>query len=143
MAKLLALTPKVPQVFSKLPGTPAQVHQRLTSTGSPSDAAGEAQYRTLVRMPSHIAATLAKMARWNLDSLMRRLPQQTAPCLLITASNDRAVPNIVSQRAAADMPCARWTDIPGDGHLPHEAAAEKVAPLIRDLRSFHHPAEAP
>ena len=142
MAKLLALTPLVPQVFSRLAGTPAQVHQLLVSTGSHIDPAGQMQYLHLVRMPSHISATLAMMSQWNLDALMRRLPQQITPCLLITASNDRAVPPATSQRAVVSMPNAQWVDIPGYGHLAHEEAADHVAPLILDFLSAHimHPA---
>ena len=140
-AKLLALTPLVPQVFSRLAGTPGQVHQLLASTGSRIDAAGEAQYLTLVRMPSHVAATFAMMSQWNVSGLMRRLPQQTTPCLLITASNDLAVPPAVSQRAAASRPNTDWVDIPGHGHLVHEEAADKVAPLIRDFLTLHAAAD--
>ena len=133
MAKLLALMPFVPQVFSKLAGTPGQVHQLLTSTGSHIEPAGEAQYLTLVRMPSHISATLAMMSQWDLSGLMRRLPQQKTPTLLITASNDRAVPPRISKSAAAEMTNARWVDISGFGHLVHEEAAEPTAALIRDF----------
>ena len=137
MAKLLALMPFVPQVFSKLAGTPAQVRQLLTFTGSHIDAAGEAQHLHLWRMPSHVGATLSMMSQCNLSGLMRRLPQQTAPTLLITAANDRAVPNTVSHSAAADLPTARWVDIPGHGHLVHEEAAEPVASLIRAFLTEH------
>ena len=137
MAKLLALTPLVPQVFSKIAGSPGQVHQLLTSTGSQIDAAGEAQYLTLVRMPGHISATLAMMSQWTLDGLMRRLPQQTTPTLLITASNDRAVPARVSQQTVANIPNAQWIDIPSYGHLVHEEAADKAAPLIRAFLAAH------
>lgn len=133
LANLLARLPLVPLLFSKLAGTPRQVHQLLTSTGSRIDAGGEAQYLYLLRQPGHVAATLAMMAQWNLDGLMRRLTQQKGPCLLITASADRAVPPVVSQRAAAVMPNAEWIDLPRFGHLVHEEAPEQVAALIRDF----------
>ena len=133
MARLLALTPLVAQVFSKFAGTPSQVHQLLTSTGSNIDPAGEAQYLRLLRMPSHVGATLSMMAQWNLDALLRRLDRLAGPCLLITASKDLAVPASVSQKAAAQMPNARWVDIPGYGHLVHEEAAAPTATLIRDF----------
>ena len=133
MAKLLARMPLVPQLFSKMAGTPRQVRQLLTSTGSQIDPAGEAQYLHLLRQPSHVAATLAMMAQWDLEGLMRRLPQQALPCLLITASGDRAVPPVVSERAAAQMPNAKWIDIPRFGHLVHEEAADRVASLIREF----------
>lgn len=131
LANLLARLPLVPQLFSKLAGTERQVHQLLASTGSRIDAGGEAQYLHLLRQPGHVAATLAMMAQWNLDGLMRRLPQQTGPCLLITSTADRAVPPVVSQRAAAVMPNAEWIDLPRFGHLVHEEAPDQVAALIR------------
>lgn len=131
MANLLVRLPLVPQLFSRLAGNARQVHQLLASTGSQIDAAGEAQYLYLLRQPSHVAATLAMMAQWNLDGLMRRLPQQTVPCLLITAHADRAVPPVVSQRAVAVMPAAQWIDLPRYGHLVQEEAAAEVADLIR------------
>lgn len=133
MARLLARMPMVPQLFSKLAGTPRQVHQLLSSTGSQIEPAGEAQYLHLMRQSNHVAATLAMMAQWDLDGLLRRLPQQTRPCLLITATADRAVPPAVSQRAAARMAQARWINLPRFGHLVHEEAADQIATLIRDF----------
>lgn len=130
-ARILAFTPLVPQVFSKFAGTPTQAHQLLRSTGSQIDKEGEAQYLHLLRMPSHVAATLAMMAQWHLGALLNGLPQQSVACLLITASNDRAVPADVSKRAAATMTNAQWVDLPGYGHLVQEEAAEKVAGTIQ------------
>jgi magnesium chelatase accessory protein len=130
IAKLLAITPMIPQIFSKLAGTPAQVHQLLTSTGSHIEPAGEAQYLHLVRMPSHVDATLTMMAQWTLDALLGRLGQQALPCLLITGSGDRAVPPSVSRKAAEAIPKAHLANCPGFGHLVHEEAASQVAALI-------------
>lgn len=133
LARLLALTPMVAPLFSKMAGTPAQVRQLLTSTGSQIDPAGEAQYLRLLQMPGHVAATLGMMAQWNLDGLTSRLPALSVPCLLITASNDRAVPPAVSERAAQTMPNARWVDIPRHGHLLHEEAPAETAALIGEF----------
>jgi len=133
MARLLALTPLVAQLFSKLAGTPSQVRKLLISTGSRVDAAGEAQYLHLLRMPTHISATLTMMAQWDLDGLLARLPKLALPCLLITSTNDRAVPAFVSEKVAEGMPNATWVDVSGHGHLVHEEAADQVAPLILDF----------
>ena len=51
MARLLAMTPLIAQLFSKIAGTPAQTHQLLLATGSRIEPAGEAQYLRLLRMP--------------------------------------------------------------------------------------------
>jgi magnesium chelatase accessory protein len=141
MAKVLAMTPLVATVFSKYAGTPSQVRQLLTATGSRIDREGEAQYLHLLRMISHVDATLSMMAQWDLGALMDSLPAQTTPCLLITAAGDRAVPSSVSQKAATAMPQARWVDLPLYGHLVHEEAADKVAALILGfLTSLEKPA---
>jgi magnesium chelatase accessory protein len=131
MARLLAITPMVAQIFSKVAATPKQVRNLLASTGSKIDPVGEAQYLHLMRMPTHVGATLAMMSQWNLDALVNRLPRQTTPTLLITAANDLAVPPSVSQKAAQRMPQARAVYVPGYGHLIHEEAAEQVSPLVR------------
>ena len=79
MARLLAVLPLVPQVFSRFAGTPSQVRQLLTSTGSRIDPLGEAQYLHLLRQPAHVGATLAMMAQWTLDDLMSRLGELSTP----------------------------------------------------------------
>lgn len=131
LANLLSRLPLVPQLFSRMAGNARQVSQLLAATGSRIDATGEVQYLHLLRQPSHVSATLAMMAQWDLDGLLRRLPQLALPCLLITARGDRTVPPAVSKRAAARMPDARWIDLPRYGHLVHEEAAPEVAELIR------------
>ena len=143
MAKLLAAAPFVAQIFSRLAGNPAKVASLLASTGSTIDATGQALYLQLLRMPSHVDATLAMMAQWTLEGLLGRLPQHLTPCLLITASNDHAVPPIKSSNAAARMPHARWHDVAGLGHLLHEEAPQIVAPLILDFLTTLPPAPAP
>jgi magnesium chelatase accessory protein len=65
------------------------------------------------------------------------MTNQTTPTLLITASNDRAVPASVSERAAQVMPAATWLDIPDYGHLVHEEAPDLVAaPILAFLARF-------
>lgn len=130
LARFLAVTPLVSQMFSKLVGTPRQVKRLLESTGSHIDAAGQAQYLYLMRQPNHVGGTLAMMSQWDVDALMQSLPHQTNPCLLITGSKDLAVPPDVSERAAAQRPDCRWLNVKGFGHLIHEEAAEAVSQLI-------------
>lgn len=143
MAKLLAAAPFVAQIFSRIAGNPAKVASLLASTGSNVDATGQALYLRLLRMPSHVDATLAMMAQWTLDGLMARLPQLTTPCLLLTATNDHAVPPAKSAQAAERMPRTRWQDVPGFGHLLHEEAPQIVAPLILDFLTTLPPAPVP
>ena len=137
MAKALALTPFVPSLFSKLAGTPTQVRQLIATTGSTLDEEGLALYLHLMKKPAHVSATLAMMAQWNLTPFLRRLKDQKVPSLLLTATNDRAVPPTVSARAAQVMPNATWHDIAGYGHLVHEEAAKLVAaPILAFLNGL-------
>lgn len=142
MAKVLAAAPFVAQIFSRLAGNPARVASLLASTGSQIDDRGQALYLHLLRMPSHVDATLSMMAQWTLDGLVARLPENDTPCLLLTASNDRAVPPSVSANAALRMPNARWHDIAGLGHLVHEEAPDIVAPLILEFLTTLQAADA-
>lgn len=130
MARALAATPFVGGVVSRLWGTPATVAKLLAGTGSPLDAAGQAQYLTLVRDAPHVGGTLGMMSQWRLDGLMARLPSLAEPVLLIASDRDAAVPPKVSRDAAANMPNATYAEITGYGHLVHEEAAAKVADVL-------------
>lgn len=127
LARALAAAPFVPQLVAKLWGNPHSVARLLASTGSPLDAAGQSQYLTLVRDAAHVDGTLGMMAQWRLDALMAALPALHTPTLLIASTGDKAVPARVSAEAARHMPNARYSEIPGFGHLLHEEAAGTVA----------------
>ena len=133
MAKILAATPFLAQLFSRAFASPAQADNLIASTGSTLEPAGMAQYLTLLRKSDHVDATLAMMAQWRLAALLSRLPGQTAPCLLITSDLDRAVPPVISHQAAAQMNGAEVVDIPGFGHLVHEESGEIVATPILEF----------
>jgi len=130
LARVLAVTPFIPHVVARLWGKPATVSRLLSTTGSPLDATGLAQYLTLVRDPAHVDGTLGMMAQWKLEDLMARLPTISTPTLLIASAGDLAVPARVSRDAARLMPAARYAEIPDHGHLVHEEAAAAVAELV-------------
>lgn len=130
LARILAVTPFIPHVVARLWGNPQTVAKLLTSTGSPLDAEGQAQYLTLVRDAAHVDGTLGMMAQWRLEGLMDRLPQLATPTLLIASDKDNAVPASVSRDAALHMPAVTYAEIAGYGHLVHEEAAEAVAAVL-------------
>lgn len=130
LARVLAVTPFIPHVVAKLWGNPATVNKLLTATGSPLDAAGQAQYLTLVRDAAHVDGTLGMMAQWRLDDLMRQLPTIATPTLLIASSGDLAVPARISRDAAHQMSAASYVELADHGHLVHEEAPQAVADLI-------------
>lgn len=130
LARALAATPFVPQLVAKLWGNPQTVARLLASTGSPLDAAGQAQYLALVRDAAHVDGTLGMMAQWRLEALMASLPALTTPTLLIASTGDKAVPARVSADAARHMPAARCAEVEGYGHLLHEEAAGTVIDIL-------------
>ena len=130
LAKVLAVTPFIPHVVSRLWGNAATVGKLLATTGSPLDEAGQAQYLTLVKDPAHVDGTLGMMAQWRLESVMPRLLEQAVPVLLIASTGDKAVPARISREAAKQLPNGQYAEIASLGHLVHEEAAEQVAALI-------------
>ena len=129
MAKALAVTPFSASVFASTV-TRSSVRNLIEGTGSKLDPAGMELYYRLASDRGHVDATLSMMAQWQLDGLLARLPQITAPVHLIIASGDKAVPPQVSRDAAARLPHAQLTEIAGLGHLAHEEDAQSVARAI-------------
>ena len=145
LAKALALTPLVPQVFARAARTPGRVEGLLASTGSALDPAGTALYRRLVRDPGHVEATLLMMAQWSIDGLLDRLPAIGSPTLFLVGGRDGAVPPKVAALASARMPDAAVTSFAYEGHLLHETApwatAEAIAAFL-DERVPDQPSRA-
>jgi magnesium chelatase accessory protein len=130
MAKVLAVLPFVSNLFARTASSDRQIATLLASVGSPLDPQGRALYRALVSRRQHVDGALAMMAEWKLDPLLGRLPRIETPTLFVTAARDGAVPPHTSARAAARMPHATLAALPEGGHLIHEEAPERVAPLI-------------
>ena len=137
LARAMAASPFVAALVTRFSSNRAQVDRLLAGTGSPMDPQAVTDYQRLVARAAHVEGTLGMMAAWQLEPLLERLPQINAPCLLIAADKDRAVPHQVSQRAAARMPRAEIEIIPGFGHLVHEQVPEEVAGLIRAFLDRH------
>lgn len=120
MAKLLALNPLTAVLFSRIASSEQSVRTLLQSTGSRVDAANVALYRVLVADRAHVDGTLAMMAQWSLEDLLRDLPQIDLPVLFLAGEQDSAVPPDTSDQAAARMPRAVVERVAGAGHLLHE-----------------------
>lgn len=130
MAKMLSLNPLTGVIFSLTAGSEARVRQLLQSTGSEIDAEGIRLYHALISDRAHVEGTLAMMAQWRLERLLRDLPKVPCPALLLTGENDSAVPPSVSAAAAARMPNARHVTYPDRGHLLHEELPEAISEHI-------------
>ncbi len=136
MARLLALNPLAPPLFSWHASRPATLERLLAGTGSRLDATGRARYARLAGDSAHVGAVIAMMAGWDLSGLPRRLPRLQAlgtALHLVAAERDAAVPPQQAERLAAQVPGAVVHRLPACGHLAHEEAPAEVAALLETL----------
>jgi pimeloyl-ACP methyl ester carboxylesterase len=78
------------------------------------------------------ASTLARLA-WNPQydlKLERRLGRVTCPALVVSAENDRLIPNEMAERYAELLPNARIESVPDTGHALAYEQPEKTAGAI-------------
>jgi len=138
MARLLALNPLVPKLFSgisRLAGDTEGFIQR--STHSRIDREGARCYAVLLGNSRHARGALAMMSNWDLEPLERALPNIANPVLLIHARGDNAIPLDGVEDAARALPHATLEVLPGLGHLMHEERPEEIAGLIEGFLSAH------
>jgi len=133
LAKLLVMNPVVPRVFAWQAGSRGAVERLLTTTGSEIDALGTALYARLIRNPAHVSATLAMMARWDLETLERRLSRLSVPLTLIVGEGDKTVSPADARHVQRLVPDATLMSLPKLGHLAHEEAPEQLAAMICDI----------
>ncbi len=136
MARLLALNPLAPVLFSWQAARPATLQRLLRGTGSTLDAAGQAHYARLAADVGHVGAVIAMMAAWDLAPLppaLPRLQQQGTALHLVVAERDAAVPPAQATQLAARVPGATVHTLRGLGHLAHEEAPAVVAELVERL----------
>lgn len=84
----------------------------------------------LLSMRPDITAKIAKMIFTS--DLRRVLPQVSVPTLLIHAREDVAVPESVATYLERSIKGSRLAWIKTAGHMPHLAAPEEVAAILRD-----------
>jgi magnesium chelatase accessory protein len=135
-AKLLALTPMVPQWFAKQASRQGMIDKLLEGTGSVLDERGQALYAELVASPSHAQGALKMMAAWDLSRGADMLRQLRCPVRILVGENDKTVPPEQGEQALRLLTNAslhRWA---GLGHLLHEEQPIKVvADVMASLRS--------
>jgi magnesium chelatase accessory protein len=136
MAKLLAINPLSAALFARTAGN-GGARRLIAATGSTLEDEGIALYQSLIADRAHVDGTLAMMANWQLDPLLRALPEIDVPVLLVTGGRDATVPPRVSDEAARALPRAERADLPTLGHLAHEEAPSEVAALIRAFLARH------
>ncbi len=132
IAKMLFCNPFVPHVFAWSVGDGRRVERMIRDTGSDIDNAGTGLYARLWRDPKHVAGALGMMANWELEPLVRDLPNLTTPLLLVVGAKDGTVTPSVADYVADAAPGAAAHRIAGYGHLVHEERPDLVAGLILD-----------
>lgn len=130
LAKLLTLNPFVPQLFAWSASDRAAVERLLKNTGSVIPEQSLALYQRLFASPEHVAGTLAMMASWDLDALLRDLPKLKPPLVLVIGENDLTVPPGDAHLISRLVPSSRTIRLAGLGHLAHEENPARIAELI-------------
>lgn len=130
LAKLLVMQPLLPQFFAWRAGDSRAVDRLLRGTGSKPAPEDVALYARLFKSSRHVASTLAMMANWDLQPLVRDLPQLPIPVVLVAASGDTAIPPSEAERVAPHIPHSRIEALAGLGHLAHEEDPGTVGRLI-------------
>ena len=121
-AKLLALTPFVPQWFAKQASSPGVLDTLLESTGSVLDNTGKALYAKLVASPEHAQGALKMMASWDLSQGAHTLRQLRCPVHMLVGERDRTVPPAQAHQALGLLTDGHLESWAGFGHLVHEEA---------------------
>lgn len=130
-AKLFARNSLVPRFFARgARKDPRSVKRMADGTGSRLTPEGIALYRLLISYPGHLAAALNMMANWDLEPLLRELPQLKPELVLVGFAEDRTVPPKEAERAKCLLPRARLRLMPGLGHLGHEERPRQVLELV-------------
>lgn len=130
LARLLTLNPFVPQLFAWSAGDLRSVERLLKSTGSEIPPQSLELYQRLFRSPSHVSSTLAMMASWDLNSLLRDLPRLKSELVLIIGENDLTISPDDAGLVARLVPHSRTLRLPAVGHLAHEESPARIAELI-------------
>jgi len=114
---------------AKLAAGTRVIRAMLESTGSPLTPVQLARYELLCRMPTHVHAALAMMARWDLPALLRDLATLETPLEIIAGRRDRWVPEAPLRRAVARVKGATYR-VEEVGHLLMEEGPERAAGWI-------------
>lgn len=137
MARLLFRNSLVPWIFSRQASDRSNVERLIVGTGSRLSDAQLDHYVRLFRSSGHVEAALSMMANWDLPALERELPKLTTPLVLVSASEDVAVPPEKAADAKRLVPAAQIEYLRGLGHLAHEEDPHRVAQLIVAIARRH------
>lgn len=142
LARLLFLNPLAPRLFASR-ANPRSVARLIGETGSTIDETGIELYRRLLRSTDHVSSALGMMANWDLEPLLKQLPELDTPLLLVSCERDRTVPQASARRIAERTPAAQLELVPALGHLAHEEDPQLCADLLHTWISSRKPQTEP
>jgi pimeloyl-ACP methyl ester carboxylesterase len=108
----------------------------LPPSVAPSKAGDEEFRRLWVRFERESASPAVAAALLRLDhdvDVSDMLPAVRVPTLLMHRAGDQRIGVEHGRRLAAQMPSARYVELPGDDHLPHIGDSERIVKLIREF----------
>lgn len=129
-AKLMAANVLVARLFARRANDRRVVQRLVSATGSTLEPAGVDLYQRLIRHPSHVRASLAMMANWDLAALAPDLGRLEPPLFLIVGEQDLTVSPSEARRVRERLPSAEVISLAGLGHLAHEERPADIAQLI-------------
>lgn len=132
-AKLMAANRLVARWFARRAADRGVVERLVASTGSSLEPAGVELYRRLVCNPSHVGASLAMMANWDLAALAPELGRLRPPLFLVVGEGDLTVSPSEARRVRERLPSAEVIAVPGLGHLAHEEQPRQIADLVKGV----------
>ena len=132
-ARFLLANPLAPSLLARRLSDVERIRRLVRGMGSRIDQSGLELYARLLGHPGHLGATLAMIAKWNVEPLLADLPRLSMPLVLVSGEEDRAVPPVHVKQVSDRVPGSRVFRLPGLGHLAHEEDARTVHALLRDV----------
>ncbi|RTL45710.1 MAG: alpha/beta fold hydrolase [Burkholderiales bacterium] len=142
VARLASRSELLPGWVTRHASQPRALTNLIASTGSRLTESAVSHYRQLLQQPDHVRGVLDMLANWQLDTLQARLPELQLPLWLVAGLADRTLAPVRSLELARRLKGAKFVPLPGLGHLAHEEAPERVAPLLGALWAQVRPAAA-
>ena len=134
LAKVLAMNPIVPRLFSWQAGRDRPVRQLLKATGSTVNQQMIDCYTQLVANPQHVSGALRMMANWDLVAFEKKLIDLKTPLCLMAGSADKTVSPRQSAQVHQLLSATSSLElIPNLGHLGHEENPALFARLIANF----------
>ena len=137
LARMLSAGPVAAHLLAQRAARPGTVARMLAGTGALPPPRSVGYYERLLKRRSHVQAALDMMAKWDLETLARDLPNLRVRLELIACGGDKAVPSDTAFAVEDVVSAARVHFIRGLGHLAHEESPADIARIVREAWRAH------